>query len=465
MMGLNPSLAEQEQIAEALARHGDTLTPAERRAEAMVGGAFVIAITALVAAFPPMAEQWNAAAAIACVVALVAAQRAEFDMGSGFTVPVQLAFVPLLFAVPPSVAPLAVLVAMVFAYLPDVVRGEMRPIRLLRLPGSAWFSVGPAVVLSATNSLSPAVAGPAVLMLAVLAQLACDFGASAAMDLLVRGAALREQFREAWVYGVDLALTPIGLVIAWHIDSMPLSVLAAVPVFAVLGIFGRERRGRVESLVELNGAYRGTALLLGNVVEADDHYTGEHSRGVVELALAVGRRSGLDADRMRNLEFGALLHDVGKVAIPKEILNKPGKLDPDEWELMKTHAVEGQRMLDQIGGFMSTVGRIVRWHHERWDGGGYPDGLPGQAIPLESRIIAACDTWNAMTTTRPYRTALPAAVAADEMRRCAGTQLDPGVVGHLLAAVEVSQPACRDGEPDYMTLGVADTATPLMADV
>lgn len=93
-------------------------------------------------------------------------------------------------------------------------------------------------------------------------------------------------------------------------------------------------------------------------------------------------------------------------------------------------------MLDRIGGFMSEVGRIIRSHHERWDGGGYPDGLVGDAIPLEARIIACCDSHNAMTTTRPYRQALPQAVAADELRRCAGTQFDPEVVDALLSALE-----------------------------
>jgi putative nucleotidyltransferase with HDIG domain len=177
------------------------------------------------------------------------------------------------------------------------------------------------------------------------------------------------------------------------------------------------------------------ALVLGEVVEHDDSYTGEHCRQVVELALAVGERLGLDADRRRNLEFAALLHDVGKVAIPKDIINKPGKLDAAEWELMKTHTIVGQRMLDRVGGFMSDVGRIVRSHHERWDGGGYPDGLSGDAIPLEARIIACCDSYNAMTTDRSYRAALPPGVAAAELSRCAGTQFDPRVVDAALAAV------------------------------
>ena len=145
-------------------------------------------------------------------------------------------------------------------------------------------------------------------------------------------------------------------------------------------------------MLELSSAYRGTALVLGDVIEADDGYTGEHCKSVVSLALDVAEHLGLSAERQRNLEFAALLHDVGKIAIPKEIINKPGKLDPHEWTIIKTHTLEGQKMLDRVGGFMREVGMIVRSHHERWDGGGYPDGLAGEAIPLEARIITCCDT-------------------------------------------------------------------------
>jgi HD-GYP domain-containing protein (c-di-GMP phosphodiesterase class II) len=205
-------------------------------------------------------------------------------------------------------------------------------------------------------------------------------------------------------------------------------------------MFARERDARMRSLAELNAAYRGTALVLGDVVEADDGYTGEHCRDVVELALGVGRRFRLPADRMRNLEFAALLHDVGKVAIPNEIINKPGALEPHEWAVVRRHTIEGQRMLDRVGGFMREVGLIVRSHHERWDGAGYPDGLAGPSIPLEARIIACCDTWNAMTTTRSYRAALPVHVAVREIRANAGTQFDADVVDAVLAVVVTDVP-------------------------
>jgi putative nucleotidyltransferase with HDIG domain len=192
--------------------------------------------------------------------------------------------------------------------------------------------------------------------------------------------------------------------------------------------------------MELKNAYQGTALVLGDVVEADDSYTGEHCKSVVRLALDVGERLGLSSDQRRNLEFGALLHDVGKVAIPKEIINKPGKLDPEEWTIIKTHTVEGQRMLDRVGGFMRAVGLIVRSHHERWDGAGYPDGLVGEEIPLESRIVTCCDSWNAMRTNRPYRDAMAHADAVKELNKHAGSQFDPAIVAALLEVVAADAP-------------------------
>jgi putative nucleotidyltransferase with HDIG domain len=237
------------------------------------------------------------------------------------------------------------------------------------------------------------------------------------------------------VYLIDLTLAPLGLVVAIAAVERPWVVVLIAPLFGVLRWFSKERRARLEQLIELNDAYRGTALLLGDVVEADDAYTGEHCKDVVHLALDVARQLGLDADQRRTVEFGALLHDIGKIAVPKEIVNKPGKLDPQEWEIIKTHTVEGQRMLERVGGFMGKVGWIVRSHHERWDGGGYPDGLRGRDIPLEARIIACCDAFNAMTTTRPYRKAMSSPVALAELAEHAGAQFDPLVVEALCAVV------------------------------
>jgi putative nucleotidyltransferase with HDIG domain len=172
------------------------------------------------------------------------------------------------------------------------------------------------------------------------------------------------------------------------------------------------------------------------VLEADDEYTGTHSHHVVELAAAVAGQLGLDRRRSHLVELGALLHDVGKIRIPKEILLKPGPLDDAEFEEMKRHTIYGQQLLDRVGGPLSQVGAIVRASHERFDGNGYPDGLSGRGIPLESRIVGTCDAFSAMTTDRPYRAAMPLADAVAELRRCAGSQFDPAVVDALCAVLE-----------------------------
>jgi putative nucleotidyltransferase with HDIG domain len=221
---------------------------------------------------------------------------------------------------------------------------------------------------------------------------------------------------------------------ASRVDSQ-LALLLIVPLFGVLWLFSKDRQMRLEQLLELNDAYQGTALLLGDVVEADDSYTGGHCRGVVRLAIDVAVEMGLDADQQRAVEFGALLHDIGKVAVPKEIVNKPGKLSAREWAIIKTHTVEGQKMLERIGGFMGEVGQIVRSHHERWDGGGYPDGLSGEDIPIAARIVSACDSFNAMTTTRSYRKAMSRSAAVAELNDNAGTQFDPNVVTAVVSVV------------------------------
>jgi HD-GYP domain-containing protein (c-di-GMP phosphodiesterase class II) len=140
---------------------------------------------------------------------------------------------------------------------------------------------------------------------------------------------------------------------------------------------------------------------------------------------------GLDPIRRRRVELGALLHDVGKIRIPAAIINKPGALDEHEWEIMRGHTIAGEAMLRSAGGLLATVAQVVRHTHERHDGGGYPDGLAGDAVPVESRIIAVCDAYNAMTTDRAYRKALSSGEASAELRRCAGSQFDPQMVAAL----------------------------------
>ena len=208
-------------------------------------------------------------------------------------------------------------------------------------------------------------------------------------------------------------------------------MLLALPLIGLLELFARERQERLEQVLTLSSAYRGTALLLADVVDADDHYTGEHSRGVLKLSLGVSDALGLGANHRRIVEFAALLHDVGKIRVPKEIITKPGPLDEEEWAIVRRHTIDGEAMLCQVGGALVEVGRVVRASHERYDGGGYPDGLAGEAIPLEARIVTACDSYSAMTTDRSYRRGRSRAEAIAELERCAGSQFDPVVVAKL----------------------------------
>jgi HD-GYP domain-containing protein (c-di-GMP phosphodiesterase class II) len=157
---------------------------------------------------------------------------------------------------------------------------------------------------------------------------------------------------------------------------------------------------------------------------------------VVQLSLAVTDKLGLDERCKRNVEFGALLHDVGKIAIPKEILHKPSALSPHEWVVMATHTIEGQRMLDRVGGVLGEIGRIVRSSHERWDGTGYPDALSAEEIPVEATIISVCDAFNAMTTNRTYRPAMSVDAAIAELQAHAGTQFSPTVVATLVELID-----------------------------
>jgi HD-GYP domain-containing protein (c-di-GMP phosphodiesterase class II) len=241
----------------------------------------------------------------------------------------------------------------------------------------------------------------------------------------------------ASAFVVDAALALIGLPVAMVAVHNASAILFALPLMGLLGFFARERQVRIDHAIELGQAYRGTAFLLGDVVEADDAYTGSHSRDVVSLVLAVCDQLGLDARERRDAEFVALLHDVGKIKVPSEIINKPGALTPEERAIINMHTIEGERLLSQVGGILGNVGRIVRSCHEDWDGTGYPDGLVGEDIPLVARIVRCCDAFSAMTTDRPYRKARSVGEALEELRRCSGSDFDPRVVEALAASVSV----------------------------
>jgi HD-GYP domain-containing protein (c-di-GMP phosphodiesterase class II) len=168
-----------------------------------------------------------------------------------------------------------------------------------------------------------------------------------------------------------------------------------------------------------------------STVEAKDDYTASHEQQVADLTERVALRLGLSPAQAGDVRYAALLHDVGKVAVPSEILLKPGPLDEQEWVKMRGHAAAGGSLVARIPAF-AHLAPAVRASHERWDGHGYPDGLAGEQVPLAARIIAACDTYEAIVTDRPYRAGRTPAEAAAELRRVAGSQLDAHVVEALL---------------------------------
>jgi diguanylate cyclase (GGDEF)-like protein/putative nucleotidyltransferase with HDIG domain len=207
---------------------------------------------------------------------------------------------------------------------------------------------------------------------------------------------------------------------------------------------GRAEAGAspVQTLEEVSQSpgYEDAISGLAGALNERDRYTGEHSEEVLALVEQVARGLALDEQEVQRVRYAALLHDIGKVAIPDEILHKPGALDDREWEVMRQHPVIGERILRAIPG-LGGVARIVRHEHERYDGSGYPDGLSGDEIPIGARIILACDAYHAMVSDRPYRQALPHAEAIRELARNAGSQFDPQVTEVLIGALYGSRQA------------------------
>jgi HD-GYP domain-containing protein (c-di-GMP phosphodiesterase class II) len=173
---------------------------------------------------------------------------------------------------------------------------------------------------------------------------------------------------------------------------------------------------------------------LAAAMDMRDHRTARHAEDVVGLARRVGELLELEAASLMELEFAARLHDVGKIQVPDAVLNKPGPLDPDESEVIRCHSAWGSETLARIPG-LEAVATIVRFHHERWDGSGYPDGLSAARIPLASRIISVCDAYGAMTCDRPYRFAMDPRDALREIKAGSGSQFDPAVVDALIDAL------------------------------
>jgi len=217
----------------------------------------------------------------------------------------------------------------------------------------------------------------------------------------------------------------------WDMQEMKISVNRALQRRADMK-FRREYQADLErrvqeAVAELKNAYDSTVIGFAALLEGKDTSTADHCVRVRDLCSRLGREMGLGSDRIRDLELGAMLHDIGKCKVPDAILNKPGKLDATEWEVMKLHPQHGAEIVERIK-FLKGASEVVRSHHEKFDGSGYPRGLRGEAIPLAARIFMVVDTYDTITSRRSYKEAQDPEVALLEIRRCSGTHFDPVVV-------------------------------------
>ncbi len=434
-------LLAEELVGEARKRRSMRMSRRERVVSAASAAGFV-SVAIAVAAFVPDERALDLPLVVGLTAAYAVVSRVRFEFGDYWVSPEQLVFVPMILLVPLPWVPTLVALAVILSMAPDVFEGSWHRDRVVGCLGDNWFSVGPVLVLALLAPGEASLEWGAVYALALVVQVLSDLAwvlvRNALLDHIPFTTVLRDW---AGVARVEAVLSPVALMYAVAAVNEAWAVAAVFPLVWLLQVFARDRQERYASALELQRAYRGTVTLLSDVVEFEDPYTAAHSRSIVELAEATAERMGVPRESRQRLEFAALLHDVGKIAIPKEILNKPASLDEEEFNVMKTHTIEGQFMLDRVGGLLGEIGEIVRSCHERWDGRGYPDGLAGEEIPLTARIVFACDAYNAMTTDRVYRRALSTAEALEELRSNSGTQFDPTVVRALVEIIEDGEPA------------------------
>jgi hypothetical protein len=439
-------------VGEARARHPRRMDSRERTVLGVSAAAF-LGTAALLAMVLPNERDTEPVLLVGLVIGYAFISRVRFEFGNWFVVPEALAFVPLLLLAPLPYVPLLVALQATLSMLPDLIDGSRHRERVLTCSSDCWFSIGPVLVLAAFAPGEISLGYATAYLGALLAQFAFDFGWTVLRDWSVDRIPVSSIVDSYFgTLRFDAILAPIAFAITYSAVDQPLMLLSVGPLVWLLEILSQDRRERYSAALELQRAYRGTVMLLADVVEFDDQYTADHSRSVVELVHATADELGFERSRRQELEFAALLHDVGKIAIPKEILHKPAALTDSEFEVMKTHTIEGQFMLDRVGGLLGRVGEIVRSCHERWDGTGYPDALRGEEIPLESRIVFAADAFNAMTTNRPYRNAMSQADAVAELRAGAGTQFDPAVVEALCYLIESGAPAVASAADEVRAL-------------
>ena len=423
-------------VADARQRRPQPMSPRERLYAGVSAGAFLGVVGVLGAVLPhdaPVSPAWLTLPVLLYAIGT----RCQFEVSNGFALPVQMAFVPLLFLAPLPLVPLLAALGYLLGRLPEFLLKRSHVDRWLNCFVHAWYVIPPVLLIGLLAPGPPSMAHVGVYALAVAGSFVVGVAEAVIGDWILTRTPPRDTLRAAaWSFWITILLTPVAFMLAAVAVREPLALVGVAPLFSLLYTFSQERRERLDAALELNQTYRGTVMVLADVVEADDDYTASHCRSVVELCGAAGHELSLDVSALQELEIAALLHDVGKIAIPSEILNKPTHLTEQEFALMKTHTIEGQALLERVGGKLARIGEIVRSCHERWDGQGYPDGLMGEEIPLAARIVFCCDAYSAMTTDRPYRRAMTPEAALAELRANSGTQFEPRVVTAVVRVIE-----------------------------
>ncbi len=250
----------------------------------------------------------------------------------------------------------------------------------------------------------------------------------------------------SWSTPNFLCLAPLGLLVAIIFENIGVwgLLLFFIPLFLARHAF--------KSYMDMRQSFLDTIQSLTTAIDAKDAYTRGHSARVADYAEGIAKELGYTLKRLEILRYISLLHDAGKIGIKEHILNKPGRLDPEEYEEMQKHSALGGNIVKNVG-MLAEGEKIVRHHHERFDGGGYPDGIKGEDIPEEARIICVADAFDAMTTDRPYRQAMMSEVAMEELTRCAGSQFDPRMVEAFIRAF----PGIKLAEPQ-MQQAMAEAA-------
>jgi HD-GYP domain-containing protein (c-di-GMP phosphodiesterase class II) len=450
-----------ELVGEARERRKRRMDSRERTVD-RVSATLFVAVAVGIALFVPSNRDPTLLLVLGLVAGYAVVSRVRFEYGDVYVSPEALVFVPLVLLTPLNLVPLLAAVGGLLATVPEYVRGNWHKDRWVTCIADSWFSVGPVLVLAALAPGLPDLDSAWAYGLALVALGLSDLAWSLTRDKLLQGHSVAEVLRNCLgTNRVSAILAMVALFPTLVAVQEPLVLLSLGPLVWLLTIFSKDRTERYTATLELHRAYRGTVMLLVDVIEFDDGYTAEHSRSVVELVQEVATEIGMESAQLRELEFAALLHDVGKIAIPKEILNKPSALTEGEFEVLKGHTIEGQFMLDRIGGVLGRVGEVVRSCHERWDGTGYPDGLAKDEIPLAARVVFACDAYNAMTTDRPYRRALSQQEALARLVANSGTQFDPEVVPAVVRVVASHSPAMTVPDPVRAMLASAQTRSEL----